>query len=70
MYFILKTIYLLVPLTRKFKNVDKSEGNVLFLGLFGNYIYDNISSVRVLNISLNNLVLIHFLDFDWKGGKL
>lgn len=33
-------------------------------------IYHVISSVRVLNISLNNLVLIHFLDFDWKGGKL
>lgn len=48
---------------------------VLFYFLeFKKIIYDVISSVRILNISMNNFVLIRVFfsttDSDWKGGKL
>lgn len=39
--------FLLVFLIRKFKNVDKSEGNVLFFGFFGNYIWCYIFSLCI-----------------------
>lgn len=47
---------------------------VLFYFLeFKKIIYDVISSVRILNISMNNFVLIRVFfsttDSDWKGGK-